>query len=132
MYHPKMIQFRARLDDMFDEVDHYIENKYGELYPLHPMRPRRGDTANPQADGLFNIGADFTPGFGTEHGRGYIIDIKMVTLEMVDDEVRAEITDDVVEKLRELLPRYFPERKLEIYAEKNHFKICGDFSLGYV
>jgi hypothetical protein len=132
MYHPKMVQFKTRLDSMFDEVDRYIEDKYGDLYPLHPNRPAQGETANPQADGLFNIGADFTPGFGSRYGRGYIVDIAMVTLSGVDDEARRVITDEVVGKLRELLPRYFPERILEIYAEGDHFKICGDFSLGYV
>ena len=127
-----MNKFKARFKKMFDEVDHYIEDKYGALYSLHPTRPERGNTANPQADGLFNIGADFTPGFGSRYGRGYIIDVKMSTLDMVAEDDRWMITEEVVNKLKELLPVYFPERELEIFAEGTHFKICGDFSLGPV
>lgn len=130
MYHPKMSDFKARFQAMFDEIDHYIEEKYGQLYALHPSRPLRGETANPQADGLFNIGADFTPGYGTQTGRGYLLDVHMATLEKVSEDDRWMIMEDVVKKLSELLPRHFPERKLEIFAEGDHFKIVGDFSLG--
>ena len=70
MWHPKTAEFDSRLKELFDEVDHYIEDRYGHTYSLHPMRPLRGETANPEADGLFNIGALFTPGYGSELGRG--------------------------------------------------------------
>ena len=56
----------------------------------------------------------------------------MVTLEEVDEDHKWEIVEEVVAKLRELLPKYFPERNLEIFAEGSHFKIIGDFSLGSV
>jgi hypothetical protein len=131
MYHPRMSAFKDTFKKMFDEVDHYIEEQYGHLYPLHPVRPARGETSNPAADGLFNIGADFTTGYGSKYGRGYLIDISMATLEKVPEEVKQEISDAVVAKLDELLPIYFPNRKLEIFSEGSHFKICGDFSLGY-
>ena len=132
MRHPKTIEFDERLKKVFDEVDAYIEDIYGGRYPLHPMRPAHGTTANPQMDGLFNIGADFTPGFGSQLGRGYLIDVAMSTLEEVDDEVRREIYQAVVEKVRELLPLHFPERELVVRRDGNHFKIQGDFSLGDV
>jgi len=132
LYHPKLVEFQNRLKALMDEVDHYIEDQYGHLYPLHPARPKRGKTSNPQADGLFNLGADFTPGFGSRFGRGYIVDLRMVTLEEVDEDYKWEIIEQVVVKLRELLPQYFPERNLEIFAEGSHFKIIGDFSLGEV
>lgn len=131
MIHPKMAEFKNRLKAMLDETDHFIEEKYGYFYRLHPARPKRGSTANPQADGLFNLGADFTPGYGSRYGRGYIIDVRMATLEQVDEELRWKIMEEVVAKLKELLPVYFPERELEIFAEGSHFKIIGDFSLGY-
>jgi len=132
MWHPKMVEFDDRLKRLFDEVDHYIEDHYGDKYSLHPVRPARGETANPEADGLFNIGASFTPGFGSELGRGYLIDIAMSTLDKVDDDVRREIYKATAEKVRELLPIHFPERKLTVKRDRNHFKILGDFSLGTV
>ena len=130
MWHPKTIEFDNQLKRLFDEVDHYIEELYGDKYPLHPMRPGRGETANPEADGLFNIGANFTPGFISEHGRGYLIDVKISTLEKVDENVRREIYEAAAEKVKELLPIYFPERELTVRRDGNHFKILGDFSLG--
>ena len=76
MWHPKMVEFDSRMKELFDEVDHYIEDLYGDRYDLHPVRPARGETANPEADGLFNVGAIFSPGFRSKLGRGYIIEKK--------------------------------------------------------
>jgi hypothetical protein len=132
MWHPKTIEFDERLKKLFDEVDAYIEDLYGSSYPLHPRRPSRGETANPQADGLFNIGADFTPGYGSQLGRGYLIDVEMSTLEKVDEEARARIYRAAVDKVRQLLPLHFPERELSVRQDGNHFKIQGDFGLGDV
>ena len=132
MWHPKMIEFDDRLKQLFDDVDDFIEDRYGDRYTLHPMRPVRGETSNPEADGLFNIGANFTPGFGSELGRGYLIDVSMSTLEKVDDDVRMEIYQATADKVQELLPVYFPERELTVRREGNHFKILGDFSLGEI
>jgi len=125
-----MIEFDDRLKKLFDEVDAYIEDLYGDKYFLHPVRPARGETSNPEADGLFDIGANFTPGFGSELGRGYLIDVTIATLEKVDEDVRLEIFEAAAKKVKELLPVHFPERKLTVRREKNHFKIQGDFSLG--
>ena len=130
MWHPKMIEFDERMKKLFDEVDHFIEDLYGGMYALHPVRPARGETSNPEADGLFNIGANFTPGFGSEFGRGYIIDVSMSTLEKVDKAVRLEIYETTAAKVKELLPIHFPERELIVRRDGNHFKIQGDFSLG--
>ncbi|MCL2214972.1 MAG: hypothetical protein FWC06_07165 [Treponema sp.] len=115
---------------LFDEVDNYIEDIYGDKYLLHPARLPRGEAANPEMDGLFNIGANFTPGFGSELGRGYIIDVSMSTLEKVSENVRKEIYEAAARKVRELLPIHFPERELTVNRDKNHYKITGDFSLG--
>ena len=117
---------------LFDEVDNFIEDLYGDRYSLHPTRPARGETANPEADGLFNIGANFTPGYISELGRGYIIDMSISTLDKVDDNVRREIYEAAAEKVRELLPLHFPERELTVQRDGNHFKIQGDFSLGEI
>jgi len=132
MWHPKTAKFDDRMKELFDEVDHYIEDLYGHTYTLHPVRPKRGETANPEADGLFNIAAVFTPGFGSELGRGYLIDVSMSTLEKVDSEIRSEIYQTAVDKVKELLPIHFPERELSVERDGNHFKIQGDFSLGII
>ena len=132
MWHPKMAEFEDRLKKLCDETDAYIEDLYGDRYALHPVRPTRGETANPEADGLFNIGVNFTPGFGSEHGRGYLIEVVMSTLEKVDDDIRREIYEATADKVRELLPLHFPERDLKVRRDKNHFKILGDFSLGEI
>ena len=120
------------MKELFDEVDHYIEDLYCGKYSLHPVRPLRGETANPEADGLFNVGANFTPGYGSELGRGYIIDVKIATLEKVDEGIRREIHTAVANKVEELLPLHFPERKLVVRRDINHYKIQGDFCLGII
>jgi hypothetical protein len=130
MWHPKMEEFQGRMKKLFDEVDDYIEDLYGDKYPLHPVRPPRGETANPAADGLFYISANFTPGFGSEIGRGYLIKVKMSTLAKVDEDLRREIYHTTVAKVKELLPLHFPERELVVRRCRNYFKIQGDFSLG--
>ena len=130
MPHPKTMEFDARLKNLFDEVDHYLEDIYGNRYSLHLTRPARGETANPETDGLFYVGANFTPGFGSELGRGYLIQVLMSTPEKVDEDVRREIYEAAAEKVKELLPIHFPERELTVRRDKNHFKIQGDFSLG--
>jgi len=130
MYHPKQQAFDDRFKKMFDEVDAYIEDTYGETYALHPVRPERGATANPHSDGLFNLGADFTAGYGSERGRGYLIEVTMVTLDEIDEDVRREIYEATAAKVKELLPKHFPERHLDVHRDGNHFKIQGDFGLG--
>jgi hypothetical protein len=132
MWHPKTVEFDAQMKKLFDEVDDFLEHLYGDKYPLHPSRPPYGETANPEADGLFNIGADFTLGFGSETGRGYIVDLSISTLDKVDENVRNEIYDAASQKIKELLPVYFPQRELTVRRDKNQYKIQGDFSLGEV
>ena len=132
MWHPKMIEFDNHMKKLFDDVDHYIEDLYGNQYDLHPARPMRGETANPEADGLFDISANFTQGNRSSLGRGYLIDVSMATLEKVDEDSYNRICKTVAEKVKELLPVYFPERELTVERDGNHFKILGDFSLGLI
>jgi len=132
MWHPKTIEFDDRLKKLFDEVDDYIEDLYGDRYDLHPARPSRNETSNPEMDGLFDIGASFTPGFTSELGRGYLISVTISTLDKIDENARNEIYEAIAEKVRELLPLHFPERELTVQRDGDHFKIQGDFSLGTV
>lgn len=130
MRHPRLIEWEDRLKKLFDEVDDFIEDKYGNFFSLHPNRPAKGATSNREHDGLFNIGASFTPGFGSEIGRGYVVDVDMITLDNVPENTEEEILNDVVYQVRKRLPSFFPERRLEISKDGNVFKIHGDFSLG--
>jgi hypothetical protein len=118
--------------EMFNEIDDRIEDKYGSMFTLHPNRPSRGKTNSREMDGLFNIGAAFTAGYGSRYGRGYIVDIRISTLDHVPGEIREEIYNSVADLVREKLEIFFPERELEIVREGNLLKIIGDFSLGSV
>ena len=68
MRHPRLVEFETRLKQLFDAIDDLLEEKYGRTYHLHPSRPARGLTGNKAHDGLFNVGATFTPGYGSHHG----------------------------------------------------------------
>lgn len=128
--HPKMIKFDETLKQIFDEIDDYLEDKYGDLYSLHPNRLKRGEASNKSHDGLFNVGASYTAGFGSAYGKGYAIEIKMVTLEEIDPLHADEIENNVKELLEKKLFEFFPERKLYVNKDGHCLKIYGDFSLG--
>ncbi len=130
MRHPRLVEFEARLKGLFDEVDDRLEEDYGGLFPLHPARAPHGATSNKEQSGLFNVGAAFTPGFGSRLGKGYVVDVTMVTLTNVPDYVRDEVTEEAVGLISEGLPRHFPDRTLSVERDGNSFKITGDLSLG--
>ena len=128
--HAKLRDFDDRLSALFREVDRRLEDRWGGAFSVHPNRPRRGETANPAADGLFEVAADFTPGLGSEHGRGYIVSLRVATLERVPGERFEAFMEEAALTVRELLPRFFPERSLFVVRDGPRFKIVGDFSLG--
>lgn len=121
--------FETKLKQIFDQIDRELEDQWGGEYPLHPSRPRQGRSSNPEADGLFNVGASFSAGYGSEYGRGYVIETRMVTLSQVDDETREEIRNYVARRVTELLPAYFPGRDLELVRDGDLYKVTGDLSL---
>jgi len=53
----------------------------------------------------------------------------MVTLATIPAEVRHKIETVAVERLRELLPKAFPGRDLQVQRDGNVFKIHGDLKL---
>ncbi|MDC7222732.1 MAG: hypothetical protein PQJ60_03260, partial [Spirochaetales bacterium] len=57
--HPKSKEWDDKLMAMFDRIDDFLEDKYGDKYLLHPNRMKRGTTANKSMDGLFNVGASY-------------------------------------------------------------------------
>jgi len=132
MRHHAAIKWEARLDKVMRELDAYLEEKYKGEYILHPARPVQGETANPSYDGLFSIHANFTLGLGSKIGKGYAVDVKLMTLQHVPDDVRDEIENVAQEKLEDLLPKYFPEIELHIDQDGPVLKIHGDLSLGNV
>ena len=69
--------------------------------------------ARHETNGLFDISANYTLGIGSEYGKGYIVDIQLVTLEKVETEVRDRIEQDVLTVLNKELPVIFPGQKLK-------------------
>ncbi len=132
MQHHKLNALDKTMKALFDEVDDYLEDTYGSEYPLHPARPPRGETANKSSNGLFNVGAAFTPGYGSEHGRGYVVDVDMATLADVSAEREREIEEEAAAYIRRRLQEYFPERDIELKKDGKNFKLVGDFGLGNV
>ena len=130
MRHPLALAFEQQLKTVFDQIDHELEARYGTRHPLRPNRPGQHATGNPEMDGLFNVGAAFTAGFGSTHGQGYVVEIRIATLELVSAELQNEIELEVVQRLNELLPTAFPGRSLTVQRDGHVFKITGDLSLG--
>jgi len=123
------MQWEETLKGVFDEIDHKLEAEYGSKYRLHPSRPKHGATSNPEADGLFNIGAAFSAGFGSQTGPGYVVEIRLSTLKEVPANVRAEIKTKVLQYLDEQLPVAFPGKELRVSEESGVIRIHGDLSL---
>jgi hypothetical protein len=132
MKHAKMKDWDDRLKELFDRIDAELEERYHGAWALRRNRPALGETSNPEADGLFNIGAVFTPGYGSAIGRGYLVDITLASSEEPGPEKRAEIESHVVRLLESLLPEYFPGRSLKLSRDGSMYKIHGDLSLGSV
>ncbi|MDZ7722840.1 MAG: hypothetical protein U5R06_08530 [candidate division KSB1 bacterium] len=132
MKHHSLSQWEKKLYNLIINVDHYLEEKYGNDFRRHPARPPHGQTSSVSHDGVFSVTSNFSLGLGSQHGRGYAIDIKIVTLETVDQETREAIEKDAMEKIRELLPDYFPNRELNLQRDGNVIKLYGDLSLGNI
>ena len=132
MRHYSIIQWEKRLKFIFDKIDDFLEDKYGQLYPLHPSRPQRGSTANKEHDGLFNVGASFSAGYGSKYGPGYVLEIRMATLSRVPKKVCKQIERDVLNILDRELDKEFPGKDLDVEQDGNVYKIHGDLSLGNV
>lgn len=130
MRHPSVLKWEKELKQIFDEIDVHLEDTYGEKYPLHPVRADEGETANPEQDGLFGVGASFSAGYGSKYGPGYIVRLQLSTLSRVPKSVVEEMEGVVVERLKEALPKVFPDRDLKVDRDGPVWKIHGDLSLG--
>lgn len=128
--HPKQQELEDTLRKMCDDLDNHLEDLYGTTYPIHPNRLERGKAAAVEYDGLFSTGTQFTMGYGSKEGRGYIVDIDICTLSSVPKENREIAKEESKRYIAQILPLYFPNRKLQIVEDGNLLKIIGDFSLG--
>ncbi|MBN1411041.1 MAG: hypothetical protein JW969_09355 [Spirochaetales bacterium] len=131
MEHPNLLLWEKKLKEIFEMIDDYLEDKYGDRYPLHPARSLRGTTANKEDDGLFDVGASFSAGFGSDLGPGYVIEVRLATLSDVPDDIMELIRDDVIRLLNEELPEKFPNRELHVARDGTVYKIFGDLNLNH-
>ncbi len=127
--HRKSKEWERRLKTVFDEIDIDLETAYGDRFELHPARPEHGATSSREMDGLFNIGASYSAGFGSKLGSGYVVDIRLSTLQRIPEELREKLRDTVQAMLVAKLPAAFPGRQLHVDKERNHLRIHGDLSL---
>jgi len=125
-------KWEKKLRNILDDIDDILEDKFGNKYRLHPVRPKRGETSNKSMDGLFDVSANFTLGLGSEHGRGYVLKIKMVTLEDISEEIQEKVDQIAMEKLKSKLPEEFPDRELNVERDGNVIKVFGDLNLDNV
>jgi hypothetical protein len=128
--HPKLTAFTKALDALFHEADEFLEDEWGGSFSLHPNRPSRGSTFNPEMDGLFEILPDFTLGIGSERGRGYRVSFRAATLEKIPMEQAEFLLEQAAAFILRKLPEYFPGRRLDLVRDGKGFKLTGDFSLG--
>jgi hypothetical protein len=130
--HPKVKAWEARLKAVFDGIDHELEARYGERLARRPGRPAAGATANPEHGGLFNLGGVYTRGYGSTHGPGYVVEMRIAAVGPVSADLREAIEADAVALLRARLPEAFPGQALQVSRDGRVWKIHGDFSLGEV
>ncbi|MDC7125974.1 MAG: hypothetical protein PQJ46_10435 [Spirochaetales bacterium] len=129
IYSKNVREVDKQLKKIFDLIDDYLENNYGNTYKRHPNRPGRGETTNKASDGLFNVGASFTAGYGSLYGRGYAVDVDFATLDNVSEKVQMDIEEEVAELLREIIPQYFPNQDVRVSRDGNVLKIYGELVL---
>lgn len=129
----KLERWEARLKKVFDEIDTEFEREgFCRKFKLHPNRPPAFATSNREDDGLFDLGAAFTVGVGSQHGPGYVVQARLATLDDVPPAVQAKFEAEVVRRLKMKLPKSFPGVVLHVDRDGPAYKIHGDLSLGPV
>ena len=68
-------------------------------------------------------------GYGSKRGPGYVVEVRMVTLTRVPQFIRDQIEQDAAERLREELPKEFPDKELRVERDGSVYKIHGDLRL---
>ncbi|WP_320127828.1 hypothetical protein [uncultured Sphaerochaeta sp.] len=130
--HPSQEALETNFRLLCDDLDTFLENTFGHRYTRHPNRLARGKAASVAYDGLFSTGTQFTLGYGSNYGRGYIVDIEIRTLDKIPATERQEIEEEAINQLKTFIPSRFPDRKISVVKDGNVYKLIGDFSLGSV
>ncbi len=121
-------KWERSLDQMLGEIDDILEEMYGGKFCLHPTRSPRGKTSQKSQDGLIQIKSNFSLGFGSELGEGYVIAPRFATLDFVPVEEREKATELLLAEIRKRLPLFFPGKELSVDWEGKVLKIYGDLS----
>ncbi|MDD3146395.1 MAG: hypothetical protein PHD82_03755 [Candidatus Riflebacteria bacterium] len=129
MKNPLLEKWEDKLQDIFDRIDHVLEERYGELYPLRPNRPAHGKGVTPDADGLFDLGVSFSAGIGSQFGPGYVFRVKLATLARVPENLVEKVENEVIDLLDAELPKEFPGKDLRVARDGHVYKIFGDLDL---
>ena len=126
----KRERWEARLKELFDELDRELEPIAATFgIPLHPARPAVGETANPEDDGLLDLGATFSLGLGSAYGPGYVLQCRIATLAAISPAQLDSLLEYVAERLNQRLPLAFPGKNLRVDRDGPVWKIHGDLSL---
>ncbi|UPA17626.1 hypothetical protein R5397_03915 [Borrelia sp. MN22-0132] len=120
-------EFENALFKICLDVDCVLEDEFGNSYKVHPSRLSRGTAANGLLDGLFRVTTSFTLGYGSKFGRGYLVIIEIITLDIVDVEFSNRVIERGIEVFGEKLKERFSGKKLSIVHDMNVYKIIGDF-----
>lgn len=129
MKNPLLEKWEDKLQTIFNRIDHILEERYGDLYPLRPNRPVSGKGVTPDADGLFDLGVSFSAGIASQFGPGYVFRVKLATLNRVPDDLIEKLENEVVELLEAELPKEFPGKELKVARDGHVYKIFGDLDL---
>ena len=121
--------WEVKLRKIFKEINDVLEEKYGGLFPLNPVRARHGTTSDPESDGLFDVGATYSTGIGSMYGEGYVIEIRWATLKPVPEEMGKEAEAIAENILNKRLLTEFPGKNLKVVHDGDVMKIVGDLSL---
>ena len=127
----KLERWEHRLKQIFDEIDSELEVEGAcRKFRRHPNRPPHGATSNREDDGLFDLGAAFTVGIGSQHGPGYVVQARIATLDAIPADLQEKFESEVARRLKQKLPAAFPGVALHVDRDGPVYKIHGDLSLG--
>jgi len=121
--------WEGKLRKIFNEANDVLEDKYGSLFPLNPVRAKHGSTSSPESDGLFDVGATYSTGLGSKYGEGYVVEIRWATFSQIPENLIIESESIVENILNRRLPEEFPGKNLKVVHDGEIMKIVGNLSL---
>ncbi len=127
--HPQALAWERRLWELFREVDHRLEERHAGQWTRSPLRPEHGVISDHESSGLFNVGAAFSAGYGSKYGRGYVLQLSVGATRSPTADERKMLEQEAADLVREILPRYFPNQRLEVSLDGDVWKIHGDLRL---